>query len=199
MCLCAVLTYYTCPFTTVLQSAYSIITWLKYYVLVTCTSMWKKCQRPFIGIWWRDAKEVLPLLYRYVRLIKQFTYLQYINQFFGHFLCIICVIQTLHTLCQSNFMAEALLDSFGYHYYPNQPATECSSRIFEYVFIQSAMHTRVLIRSPTVRWWQVAGIIIGKGLLLNKQIYILLLCTQHFMGWTINYGNLWHGFLVNSQ
>lgn len=33
MCLCAVLTYYTCPFTTVLQSAYSIITWLKYYVL----------------------------------------------------------------------------------------------------------------------------------------------------------------------
>lgn len=103
MCLCAVLTYYTCPFTTVLQSAYSIITWLKYYVLVTCTSMWKKCQRPFIGIWWRDAKEVLPLLYRYVRLIKKFTYLQYINQFFGHFLCIICVIQTLHTLCQSKF------------------------------------------------------------------------------------------------
>lgn len=46
-------------------------------------------------------------------------------------------------------MAEALLDSFGYHYYPNQPATECSSRIFEYVFIQSAMHTGVLIRSPT--------------------------------------------------
>ena len=56
------------------------------------------------------------------------------------------------------------------------------------------MHTRVLIRSPTVRWWQVAGIIIGKGLLLNKQIYVLLLCTQHFMGWTINYGYLWHGF-----
>lgn len=94
MCLCAVLTYYTCPFTTVLQSAYSIITWLKYYVLVTCTSMWKKCQRPFIGIWWRDAKEVLPLLYRYVRLIKQFTYLQYINQFFGHFF--------MYNMCDSN-------------------------------------------------------------------------------------------------
>ena len=90
MCLCAVSTYYT----TVLQSAYSVITWLKSFVLVTCTSMWKKCRRPFIDIWWRDAKEVLPLLYRYVRLIKQFTYLQYINQFFWAFF--------MYNLCDSN-------------------------------------------------------------------------------------------------
>ena len=45
-------------------------------------------------------------------------------------MCNMCDSNPAHTLpMKVNFTAEALLDSFGYHYYPNQPATEYSSRI----------------------------------------------------------------------